>query len=112
MLTVKEKGILFYIVEHCERVEQKMVNANRQMLDTDLDFKEIVCFNIFQIDELAKGLSSDFINTYNGVPWKDIKGMRDFIGHGYGTIDLDKVWKTASSDINPLKEYCKKLIKD
>lgn len=112
MLTVKEKGILLYIIEHCKRIEGKIIDLSRENFDNDKDITEIVCFNILQIGELAKGLNNNFITKYSEVPWKDIKGMRDVVAHGYSTIDLDQVWKTATSDITPLREYCEKIIED
>ena len=112
MLTVKEKGILLYIIEHCERIENKIINATRKTLDENKDIEEIVCFNILQIGELAKGLSDDFINRYNKVYWKGVKGMRDKVAHGYGTIDLDQIWEAASKEIKPLKEYCELIIEE
>ena len=111
MLTIKEKGILLYIVDYCNRIESKSVNLTRQMLDKDKDITEIICFNILQIGELAKGLSDEFIAKYNSVPWKSIKGMRDKVAHGYGTINLDQVWQAAISDIPTLKKYCEMIIK-
>lgn len=38
--------------------------------------------------------------------------MRDRVGHGYGTIDMNVVWKTATEDIKPLKNYCEIILKD
>ena len=46
------------------------------------------------------------------MPWKDIKGMRDWVAHGYGTIDLNKVWKTATEDIKPLFDYCESILNE
>lgn len=46
------------------------------------------------------------------VPWSSIKGMRDIVAHGYGTIDLDRVWQTAFEDIKPLREYCEQIINE
>ena len=43
---------------------------------------------------------------------KRIKGLRDRIVHGYETIDLDIIWETAKEDIQPLQDYCEKIIKD
>ena len=37
--------------------------------------------------------------------------MRNRIVHSYGTIDIDRVWLTATEDIKPLREYCDKIIK-
>lgn len=44
------------------------------------------------------------------VPWRQIKGMRDKVAHGYGTIDMDRVWDTVLNDINPLLKYCKEIL--
>ena len=110
MLSAKEKGILIYIIEHCKRVEEKTTGATREILDTNKDVEEIVCFNILQIGELVKKLSDEFIVKYNKVQWKSIKGMRDRVAHGYDTLDRDQIWKAASEDIIPLREYCEEII--
>ena len=111
MLGIKEKGLLLNIVKHCNRIEEKSKGLTRETFDNDEDVREIICFNILQIGELAKKLSIDFQIKYNKVPWKDIKGMRDFIGHGYGTMDFDIVWKTATEEINILRDYCEHILK-
>lgn len=110
MLSVREKGILIYVIEHCYRIESKIVGSTRETLENDKDIEEIICFNILQIGELAKGLDDSFIRKYPNVPWKKIKGMRDKVAHGYGTIDLDEVWKSASNDVRPLREYCEQIL--
>ncbi|MCR5185198.1 MAG: DUF86 domain-containing protein [Bacilli bacterium] len=110
MLTVKEKGIMFYIIKHCYRIEDKIKDVSFEKFVSDEDIKEIISFNVLQIGELAKNLSSDFLKQYPNMPWKDIKGMRDWVAHGYGTIDLEEVWNTATNDIKPLREYCEEII--
>lgn len=110
MLSVKDKGILLNIIDHCIRVEETLINVDKQKFNNDKNIKDIVCFNIFQIGELAKHLSLEFISMFNGVPWKNIKGMRDIIGHGYGTIEWNRVWNTALNDIKPLHNYCDEVI--
>lgn len=112
MLSVKEKGIMLYIIDYCKRIEEKTVNATRKTLDEDKDVLEIVCFNILQIGELAKKLGTDFIKKYNKMPWSEIKGMRDVVAHGYGTINLDKVWNVISREIKPLREYCEAILQE
>ena len=110
MLTIKEKGLLLNIIKHCNKIELKMASLTRTKFDEDEDIREIICFNIFQIGELAKNFEPEFIRKYSGMSWKQIKGMRDKIGHGYGTIDLDRIWDTAVKDIKPLNDYCKEIL--
>ena len=110
MVNIKEKTILYNIIKHCKRIEVKISNIDRDIFDKSEDLKEIICFNILQIGELAKGFDKNFLIQYNEVPWKDIKGMRDWVAHGYGTIDWNDVWNTAIKDIAPLRVYCEKIL--
>ena len=112
MLNVKEKGILIIIIKHCNTINAKMSNLTKEQFDKDEDIIQIIYFNIMQIGELAKNIDAEFIVKYNKVPWKQIKGMRDKVAHGYGTIDIDKVWFTALDDINPLLSYCQQIINE
>ena len=110
MLTIKERGILINITKHCEKINEKIRLISKEEFDRNEDIVQIICFNILQIGELAKNLDSNFINRYNSVPWRQIKGMRDKVAHGYGTIDMDRIWQTALSDIMPLLDYCEKIL--
>lgn len=111
MLSTREKGILKSIIKHCNKINEKMVGLTREDLDTNEDVLQIICFNILQIGELAKNFEPSFVEKYNKVPWRQIKGMRDKVAHGYGSIDKDRVWRTALNDINPLLSYCQEILK-
>ena len=110
MLGVKDKGILLQIIKRCNRVSEKVSNISITDFSLNEDIQEVVCFNLFQIGELANGLSIEFIKKYNKIPWKQIIGMRNRIVHGYDTINLEIVWSTAMESIPELKLYCKKIL--
>ena len=110
MLKIKDKGILIQIIKRCKRIGDKLLNITKELFDDNVDIKEVICFNIFQIGELANGLSTEFINLYNEVPWKQIISMRNRIVHGYDTVDFEIVWNTAKDNISQLLEYCNKII--
>ena len=107
---MRDKSILVNIVKHCIRVEETIKDINEAEFYNDINAQDIVCFNIFQIGELIKNLSPEFLSNYPGVSWKRIKGMRDIIGHGYGTIRWDIVWEAAFIDVKPLHDYCSSII--
>lgn len=111
MLGVKDKGILLQIIKRCNRVIEKVSNISEIELSLNDDIKEVVCFNLFQVGELANGLSVEFTKEYNKIPWKQIIGMRNRIVHGYDTINLEIVWNTANESIPELIEYCKEILK-
>ena len=110
MLTVREKGLLLNIIKHCNRIERKMENLTKEQFDNNEDTREVICFNLLQIGELAKNFTPEFIKMYGGVPWGKIKGLRDIIAHGYGAIDFEIIWRTASNNVVPLRTYCQSLI--
>ena len=112
MLTVKEKGILGCILEHCSNINEAIVSINQSDFINNKIIQNSICFDLLQIGELAKKLEADFIKKHSKMPWSDIKGMRDIVAHGYGTINLDKVWKTASEEVKPLREYCESIIEE
>jgi len=110
MLSIKEKGLLLNIIKHCTKILEKVDGLTKQQFDDDEDVLQIVCFNILQIGELAKNFEPTFIQRFNEVPWNKIKGMRDKVAHGYGSIDVDRVWNTAIKDIKPLLDYCNLIL--
>ena len=110
VITIRDHGLLLYIIKHCNRIEEKLETIEEKDFYENEDVQEIICFNLFQIGELVVHLSDDFINEYNQIPWVSIRGMRNRIGHGYGSIKLEDVWNAASKDIKPLKDYCKSIL--
>ena len=110
MLIVKDKRIIQLIIEHCLTIESVVSTLDKQQFENDTILKNSVCFDVLQIGELAKSLSDDFISKYDQMPWKDIKGMRDWVVHGYHKIEISRVWKTATEDIKPLREYCELVL--
>jgi uncharacterized protein with HEPN domain len=63
-----------------------------------------------QIGELTTYLSDDFKQTYTGIPWKQIKALRNIVAHSYGKIDDESLWETITGDIPKLKDYCSEII--
>ncbi len=54
---------------------------------------------IAEIGEATKGLDDDVLATMPGVPWKNVKGTRDKVGHDYPEIDLDLLWETLANGL-------------
>ena len=111
MLNVKDKRVVECIIKHCLNIEEDVLNIAEENFYNDRKTQNSVCFDILQIGELAKSLSDDFTVKYSSMPWKDIKGMRDWVVHGYQSIKMSRVWRTAIEDIKRLREYCEEIIK-
>ena len=46
----------------------------------------------------------DFAAANPQVPWRNIRGMRNRIAHGYFDIDLQVVWDTVHHALTPLAQ--------
>lgn len=111
MLSEKDKGIILIITKHCNRILKKIEGKKEIDFYNDIDIREIVAFNLFQIGELCKKLSHDFVDSNSEIPWKQIAGLRDRIVHGYDSVDISIIWDTANISIVELLRYCEKITK-
>lgn len=57
------------------------------------------CFK--KIDDATKG---QLLSLRPEIPWRQVKGMRDHIAHGYFDINTDFVWDVITNDLAPLSE--------
>ena len=61
---------------------------------------------ILQIGELVGRLTDEFKVSNADIPWHRIRGMRNYVAHEYGSIDLDVVWFVATDSIIALRRFC------
>lgn len=52
--------------------------------------------------ELLRQIRPDFVSAHPGVPWQEMRGLRNRIAHGYFGIDLGTVWDTVQQDLPAL----------
>lgn len=60
--------------------------------------------NIEIIGEAANLLSPDFVDAHKQTPWKQVRGMRNYIVHEYFQIDNSVVWSVVKDDIPVLRQ--------
>ena len=69
--------------------------------------QQAVILNLVIICEAATKLLKDygdFLDQHQDVPWRNMKGMRNCIAHGYFDINLDVVWETVQTALPQLLE--------
>lgn len=62
-----------------------------------------VVYNIMIIGEAAYMLTQEFRDSHPETPWRQIKGMRHFLVHGYHQVEKDIVWKVITGELRLLK---------
>ena len=103
----RDKGMLEDIVFYANNVKKILDGVSYDDFVNDIRIYYSVMKNIEIIGEAANMLSRDFIDTYTGLPWKQIIGMRHVLVHGYAQVSNVDLWETAQNDIAPL---CQKVL--
>lgn len=85
----------------CSYVE----GMNKDDYLADKRTQQATILNIVVIGEAATKLLKDypeFLELHPDVPWRNMKGMRNRIAHGYFDINLDVVWETIRTALPAL----------
>ena len=106
-----DKELVLDIISQMEATLQTVIHRTERIRSVD-DFLrsdsgmillDSVCMKLVAVGESLKNIDKITHNSllvkYDGVNWKDIKGMRDVIVHHYFEIDADIVYKTLSHDV-------------
>jgi len=64
------------------------------------------------IGEAASNLTASTRAGLDDIAWSEMIGMRHRLIHGYDTVDLDLVWRTARDRLPPLIARLEPLIPD
>lgn len=48
--------------------------------------------------EASKKVPSEFKGKHQGIPWREISGMRDKLVHDYFGVNAAVLWRTATED--------------
>jgi uncharacterized protein with HEPN domain len=69
--------------------------------------QKAVCMNFLIIGETATKLADqypDFILQHPEIPWRNMRGMRNRIAHGYFSVDLNVIWDTVQTALPALAQ--------
>jgi uncharacterized protein with HEPN domain len=78
---------------------------NRQAFLGDKRTQQAVVLSLIVLGEAATKVMDRhpaFAEAHGQIPWRNMRGMRNRIAHGYFDIDLDVVWDTVRSALPQL----------
>ena len=73
----------------------------------DKQTQQAVILNLLIIGESASYIIReypDFPEQHPELPWKEMRGMRNRMAHGYFEINLDTVWDTVQDSLPELEQ--------
>jgi len=81
----------------------------------DRKTQQAVILNIVIIGEAATQLVDEnpaFADQHSNIPWKQMRGMRNRMAHGYFEIDLDVVWDTVQLSLPDLERKIAAIVEN
>jgi uncharacterized protein with HEPN domain len=111
MRNKRNADVLRRIINYCNEISEtiKRFGEDYTIFVQDSVYKNATALCVLQIGELTTNLTDDFKQTFTGMPWVQIKALRNIVAHNYGQIDDEILWETITSDIPNLKKYCVKI---
>lgn len=114
-MQLRDRQRLVKIKEYCEDTQTSMNRFGHSfsVFCEDSTYQFSVAFCLLQIGELVGKLTEEYrAATKAQIPWPQIKGLRNVIVHDYGSIDLEGIWKTITSSIPELYQFCCEQLKE
>ena len=104
-----------HIKTYCEDVADftERFGKDFQTFTADKAYFNAVAMCVLQIGELSNALSEPFRErTRHKVPWKMIRGARNWLAHAYGEVDETVLWETAINDLPALLAFCEEILQN
>ena len=109
------------VEDYLEHIAQAIERASRYIepfadahaLRQNEQVQDAVVRNIDIIGEAAariQKIAPAFVSSHRGVPWIEMRGMRNKMIHEYFDVDWDVVWRTVKNDLPGLKTLIGDLI--
>ncbi|MFL5302822.1 MAG: DUF86 domain-containing protein, partial [Anaeromyxobacteraceae bacterium] len=91
------------ILESCGRIRRAVAGMSLEAFRADELRRDAVARNIEIIGEAAKHIPDSVAAGAPEIPWRNVRGMRDILAHGYFGVSVDILWATATTKIDEIE---------
>lgn len=110
----RDLDLIEVILEDCATLNKRLTRfevtedtfVNDRSDDGELAY-DAVMSPVYRIAEDALHLSDELMESFPDYPWKNIRGFRNFVAHGYREVDRAIAWKVVCEDIPRLASMLK-----
>jgi uncharacterized protein with HEPN domain len=98
------------ILESIERIERFTAGMDIVAFSEDEKTISAVERELQKISEAAIRLGDDAQKLCPGPPWRDIRGIGNWLRHQYDRVDLETIWTTVERDLVALKPQVRRAL--
>lgn len=92
-------------------IEQFVMGMDFEAYRKDEKTQAAVERKMLIISEAAIRLKDEAETLCPGVPWRDIRGIGNWLRHQYDSVEVETVWNTIQDDLPPLKTAVERVLK-
>ena len=74
--------------------------------------QQAIIYNILIIGEAATKIINEypeFVANNTDMPWREMRGIRNRMAHGYYELDLDIIWDTVTGYLDKLSQQIRSI---
>lgn len=98
------------------RIQEHTAGHSFEEFAADQDSLEIVAWNFTVLGEVSTHLPAEVIDAHPGLPWADMRAMRNQVIHAYFRLNPKILWDTATVEVQtllgPLQELAAEVVDD
>ena len=82
-------------------------DMTRENFLEDRKTQQAVIYNIFIIGEAATQIINEypeFVETNPNIPWREMRGIRNRMAHGYFELNMTIIWDTVTTYLDKLSQ--------
>lgn len=91
------------MLEWARKVQRFVGDMTEDAFLHDERTQSAVIHGLIVIGEIAARTSEETRLRVPGLPWHEMRGMRNRLAHDYLGIDIDEVWRTVAVDMPALE---------
>jgi uncharacterized protein with HEPN domain len=100
------------IIDAVERIRSLTAEVDLEEFRSNPMLHDAVLYSFVVIGEAATHVPPEVQARHPGVPWREIRRMRNFVAHVYHAVSDEIVWDTITGDLPPLIPGLKRVLAD
>ena len=101
-----------HVLEAVAECQAFVAGLDYEQFRADPKTTKAVVLNLIIMGEAAGLVPLHVQQAYPQVPWRQMRGIRNRIVHGYDTVDVEIVWKAVHDELPPLVPVFERILRE
>lgn len=98
------------MIEAIARIQEHVEGLDEPAWSIDLRTQHAVAYGLLVLGEAANAVPEVVRATAPGIPWREVRALRNVMAHAYFQVDPAMLWRTVSDDLESLPAALTQLL--